>query len=1807
MSIVISRGLAALQSQMAEGLARLTADNAALFQPDSSSSYENPALLAAQRYTKEEPRKISPGIFLHDMHGALKKVAGSRFVAKTPENEDKAFLRAIVGGLSLFLGKMDAQSETEIAGMVDQVISQIADPAIQKLILGAGIALPTSSTTSVAVSAPLTVLPPVVAAPQPPAPTVAAPITTTLTPFDYHPNSEERLDAEFEYRLANVHQRIQDANISWPYDFVRWCRSLYLLAGELPNGDAARVRGNITRGLRRINELASISVEDIRRLLGPSAMAVGRYPEGISQDWPRDISNDFGSAIIAVHDVGETVIANKAALLWKASTGLENQDEIRGDLVSILRRFEIALLSGRETDHEEIEKALDEIALKIPEAKRPEMFLKKETVPQPSPIPLEPMSQAEWVQKSLDFLVYEKSKWGSMEGELSNQLEHLFKLLKVEEALAPRAPELLGLAFQLMLSYRQMVGVSGIEALALGKDPSLPISFEDRAKAFDMMKAAHNQLDLLQEWGDAYNKDPKAYQPLFGENGLAEIVSRYIVHARGGSQNPLEEASGNFVQAHPELKLSTAMARRLLSYFVGLTDGTFNEAFLQEVLGAKPKAQEAAGPELDLENTPFLDVDPNKYTPYGRVFGKVVLDGGVIRVGGGKNRPGIFFGIYLTTLEKIYRKYREQVRTSGSSSFESAYTLAVKQEKYQERYRKDYEKLFGDLLRLLGENKDMADLVETAILSGKTQLKVPEKQAIPTSGGPPMERPVEEAPTAALAPTPAPVSVPPSVEVSRPAATRVDEAVFAGAALVSPDAPPAEANPFIEAAAIVSEFVPPPAEVVVSSGVAVVEVPPPVETATIPAIEEEILIVDEVEVETFPAILAPYITKWSLGEVEKKVLQDMCAVTSPEAVLKALDNIEQNSWESEERKRKILTEYARALELGRITERGKKRVVELLASKENFGRVRLLLSVAAAKPTSLVLDQIIPDPIQLGKKGGRYLDIDFKSYPPVAVVRPAITLAEGLYEEIAVMPSGRSVLIRGPFKGDAIDIGIDHGQLQKGIGGLLGELARAQGAIESGARTSLLLLVFNENGMTPRARKYFFSQHPQGTLIEWYGNTFSRWSLEKYDDEIMLQETRFDREGNKISEKLNSIETFEGEVEVHFVTANDRNPHTERLIEKPTTRAIEDLRAMGESKEAIRLKVVRDAAINAVGFLNPNHPDADKVIEVAKKFGQSRLSKRQIVELKEELDAVVIEIEHRFDSTIPPKAVELAALVGVEKLTQLLTIKGISSENVDELIHHLLVLKTKFNGEVIVKIVDQLLEVSTKNLAHFTTLLNRLAQLERLVRQRGLNITDITLKPETLYGGWALTLDGKVILIGSTKGEPFHVPFPLGGTMKQAEGIAGALAPNFERVEDAILEGNVSGLLLMLVGEDGITEQGRDSLWTTFGSDAEVWVLKITNDQQADHYIFKKNKEGPLAESLGEEIYEVISFAREEEEIKIEKLERKESRQVVSPLLLAKRILGVVKPKPSPEGAPAKKRWEHIDADFAKIFADHEVTAQQIWGPLSEIVNDERVLKKGDAFIDLMEFADQLNGTFEAHLMPMSALATGIQIGEPVFPGIDLLKWRDLIETSTLGIQEALFDLSDTEEEGIAKIVKIPQHLHEFHLLLHQILMVELNGYRNLLNRLDSVKASSDIPPDLARQKELIETLRGRAADLGKYLGADFFKELNKIRTIMQNRINYFNEVLKPKIFEFQTRDDLELPSSNPITSDLYAFVDKYGFKRGREAEHGVLFVNPATGITVNLPYDDKGLDPRTMKNSRSDAIKAVEESLRKEGRMPPA
>src|SRR3989344_4680925 len=126
MSIVISRGLAALQSQMAEGLARLTADNAALFQPDSSSSYENPALLAAQRYTKEEPRKISPGIFLHDMHGALKKVAGSRFVAKTPENEDKAFLRAIVGGLSLFLGKMDAQSETEIAGMGDQVISQIA-------------------------------------------------------------------------------------------------------------------------------------------------------------------------------------------------------------------------------------------------------------------------------------------------------------------------------------------------------------------------------------------------------------------------------------------------------------------------------------------------------------------------------------------------------------------------------------------------------------------------------------------------------------------------------------------------------------------------------------------------------------------------------------------------------------------------------------------------------------------------------------------------------------------------------------------------------------------------------------------------------------------------------------------------------------------------------------------------------------------------------------------------------------------------------------------------------------------------------------------------------------------------------------------------------------------------------------------------------------------------------------------------------------------------------------------------------------------------------------------------------------------------------------------------------------------------------------------------------------------------------------------------------------------------------------------------------------------------------------------------
>ncbi len=1778
-------------------------------------------------------------ILLLGVYEDLKALLGSREFTLKASAEDKTFLRTVVGGLTLFLGSLADKGDIEIAGMASEVAGHLADRAIQQFFEGAPVFVERPAETP-------------------------SPLPSQL-PFDYHPESEEKVEAMAEDRIQLVQRRLEDSDIHWPYDFVKWCRTLYLLAEAVGNGDAARIKQNFTKSLRRLFELPSIDVWDVRRLLGTVGCSVGKPLWALPNDWPRDLPNDFGSAVILLFDSGdpakkdiEPILAHVTVELWRAAKGNPQERVLQKSLLSVVQKLERTLLAGKELDIEEAYSRIETVATTLSHpVSLPSLGDKpareEPTLPAAS---LEVMSQKEWSQKAVQFLREQIEEWGKTPGVLAKRLEYI---LGVEET----SPAWLQTAFRLAVSYRETCGVkSGLEHLEGIESPS--------------------------------------YQSLLGEEGLFQLLSCVTTT----DLSTVSSVSESFAKEHPELRMDGSMIATLLDYFMGISRKEPSAEWMSRLETAVPlettgiasglesEAEEATG---EMEEPLFRDLNFDKYTPYGRVFALAVVRGRVMRKG--KN-SAIFFGRFLNTTEKLYRLYRELAKQTGEKSFDKAFEKVVNA-KYWDAYRPRYQKVFDQLVDIFGKDPQAASIVENAILTGEIKVVADEAEKLAVSGGPPKEK--GEKPETVLEPAASPTMPPPSAEPeperepvlspspSVPAAPAVSEAVFSGIAVVSPDTL---------------------GDLLVTGAV---ETFPPVAEPS-PSI-------------VLPDVFEKFVAAWELGASEKKAIDDLSKATSVEAVLSALENIEKTSREMPRGKRAILTHYAQVLEQNRITAQAKTRLVSLLSSPTEFGRAMMLLLIAAVKQSGLVLDQLLPLPLQLGRNGRQVVVSDQKGAPPKAVSRPAMTLDEGYFAEEAVTPSNTTVLFWGPVKEEEVDIGLEGHRIVRGPGKLLGNLARARGAIKSGVRSSLMLVVFANEGMTPRARRYFFLQFREERLLVWRGNGFSIFRLEETEHGIIEKELRFDREGKTLPGQSNLFRPLEGELDRVEVNRGDRHPQTPFLIERMVRQGMDRLTKAGMGRKAITLKVVMNAAITEVGFLPPGHPDARNILEICNRFTKRELTSEGILKIQDDLDGAIKEIERRFEpktagaaaaipmperedvtpllpeedlatspispppveekpgdsqtivkrigedeaqdfentlsevglavkereealqalaaicnaylhshqseliemvralknnyrgrdlkeahsrllklgslaakgkslETVAPiivrysfkngsvdKSFELAELLGRERFAKLIrdcftatgNVREISSGSIEKMMTNLLALKKRLAESDTIAVVDELLAVSG-DFTEFGHLFNRFMLLARLCRESDSDIVKISLKQP----GQAVTRDEKLVLIGTVRSEPFD----------NRSAVAKALTPYIREAKKQLMEKKISGVVLALFGDKGITQQARESLWDIFGESLEIRILESSRASTGQRYRAVISEEGPgeISAVLEEESTVVFEHGPDGL-VKTTRTGDPQIRIVRDPGDLAR-------PKPPPPGpkkAPLSKpvfAWDPAKADWMKIFEEGGYTAKKIQETLEEILGRPLGEESQLTYDALAKHCGYLASAIKGHIVAIQPI-----FRESLHDTVN--GWTQRLSEMDLQIAEA-FDSSPTEEEGLKKIRDLPSVFEEMSGLLRDILSKEIKWYQSVL-------AKPGAPFDLTTQKEIIESLSAQLSDQVTFLNEWFFRNLLRVRALFVNRADTLHELLAAKRYEFGDRSALELPPHRASMEDLEAFLERYGFVFDRQTNRSKVYLHSATGIVAAVPlHASYGSAPL---NARLEAIRSVEESLRKQDRMAPA
>lgn len=310
------------------------------------------------------------------------------------------------------------------------------------------------------------------------------------------------------------------------------------------------------------------------------------------------------------------------------------------------------------------------------------------------------------------------------------------------------------------------------------------------------------------------------------------------------------------------------------------------------------------------------------------------------------------------------------------------------------------------------------------------------------------------------------------------------------------------------------------------------------------------------------------------------------------------------------------------------------------------------------------------------------------------------------------------------------------------------------------------------------------------------------------------------------------------------------------------------------------------------------------------------------------------------------------------------------------------------------------------------------------------------------------------------------------------------------------------------------------------------------------------------------------------------------------------------------------QRWNPEEVSWEGIFAENNVSRGILWVPLREVFPDQEGLRGDLSFQNLqvvfgnLAFGDLWAG-INPHIVNLGRARHAFDTATELFPTERTAEWKESIRALEMQVLEA-FDMSESQKEGIDRILRLPQIAAKARDIGREIMATELAGYQAIWTRLVKNVGKDKIPEILRRDCEKLASFEKRLADGRRPLESGFFEEWNHARSVMKSWAGFINENLKtipsPQGYQYHSRNELDLPHSKASYKEIVAFLEKYGFvyekKRGGV---DVIYVHSETGIRAVVPLDLKEGNPHRARNFRLQAIRSVEAALRRTAKMAPA
>lgn len=657
--------------------------------------------------------------FLRGVLSELTAVAVSRAVMELKSTEEETeFLDGIIGGLSVFLRNVDAKEAATIEGRIERTLAQLGDAFVLRAIQATGVILPARPVVDVGESE----------------------TNVERLQFPYHPFSGVQIDEVYKFFPEHVKSTsfswrdhaailafvdvLKKKGIAWPYDIHRWITTLYLRtvsqADIQDSSKLSRVRKALTGQISGIAKGESRSIHsdirdtwDIRLFFANTALTVGVPLEGHDPNWPKNMQESYGRAVLGLYDQGIRLNdgdIREAALFFIKAYPLFPKEITRKDsnvLWTFLRPIEI--LRKRLSLGETLDLDAEISAVK-------ELFTAQGITDEavrnvPSSISLVARER----EAVLRFVQREITGFGPVSSRLGFVLQELGKWIEGFGFADPEVEKYLDLLFVVASAYRETIGIHEAVNLFLRVPLQEKTTPSMRAEALELMEGEGNFFYRLADAASAHTRETDAYVELLGEGGLAQILERFT-----------------------EGKELSVLERRLALYFLGQTGVTVNQTQLTRIFAAAGVDRE----DSDLLSFKFLPPEvllyeaeevTEHFTPLGMIFARHVYTSGFV-----SNK--ILFERVVRNLLDLYAAYRKLLRETGTATFNKAHAVFVADSPGRDLggvIVEQYRTLFFKLLEIFDRESETVDRVERTLLLGKVNIKREDPSIhARTSGGP---------------------------------------------------------------------------------------------------------------------------------------------------------------------------------------------------------------------------------------------------------------------------------------------------------------------------------------------------------------------------------------------------------------------------------------------------------------------------------------------------------------------------------------------------------------------------------------------------------------------------------------------------------------------------------------------------------------------------------------------------------------------------------------------------------------------------------------------------------------------------------------------------------------------------------------------------------------------------------------------------------------------------------------------------------------------------------------------------------------